>query len=217
MTVETILDIHSHRQPPLHEAVTDLSALLADGVNVVEFMSTAAGFSFSVGIHPWNTLLAPPESLWDALQTAAADDAVKAIGECGIDIVKGGPMFRQLQVFKRQVEISERFGKPLIIHDVKAHDIILGLHRDMAPVQKWMIHGFRGKPQLAAQMLQAGLWLSFGEFFNEETLRSMPPDRILAETDDSQKSIKEIIARLSEARGEDLTETVERNTAEFLL
>ena len=40
---------------------------------------------------------------------------------------------------------------------------------------------------------------------------------ILAETDESGLSIEEIIARLSEARGENMLEAIRENTANFLL
>ena len=64
-------------------------------------------------------------------------------------------------------------------------------------------------------MLQAsdGFWFSFGEKFNPDALRAVPRERILAETDESALDIRQIIARLSEALGEDLTETIAANSA----
>lgn len=211
-----LLDIHTHKPLPQPEAVADLSALLAETVCLPAVLTDGEG-AYSIGIHPWTTLEAPTEELWRLIETAAGLDNVRALGECGVDLTKGGPMFRQLQVMKRMVEISEKVRKPLIIHDVKAHDIIMGLRRDLRPEQKWVIHGFRGKPQLAEQLLHAGCLLSFGEKFNPDTVRTLPREMILVETDESPLSIEEIVSRLSESRGEDMLEAVRENTAEFLL
>ncbi len=211
-----ILDIHTHKPLPQPEAVADISALIAEATGV-HSLPDGNGGVFSVGIHPWTTLSPPSEELWKRIEEVAADERVKAIGECGIDLVKGGPMFRQLEVMKRMVDISENLQKPMIIHDVKAHDIIIGLRRDLKPRQNWVIHGFRGKPQLAASLINAGCRVSFGEHFNADTLRTINRDEILAETDESELTIEEIIGRLSEIRGEDVTESVRENTASFLL
>ena len=144
---------------------------------------------------------------------------VAAIGECGYDALKGGPAFRQLQLFKKHVEISEALGKPMVIHDVKGHDIIIGLRRDLAPKQKWAVHGMRNNANVARMLLVAGLWISFGEKFNQDALKMVLqewPERLLVETDESQLSIEEIISNISATAGIDLTELLEKNTKEFL-
>lgn len=208
-----ILDIHTHRAAPYPEGIVSLLSCNPDLIQ---------GQLYSIGIHPWSTgseaggsenstgYNSPPTL--EQLRKLAFDPSVVAIGECGVDILKGGPMFRQLQLFKAQVEISESVRKPLIIHSVKASDVMLGLKRDLEPSQPWIIHGFRGKPQLASQLLNAGFYLSFGEKFYPETISMMPRDKILAETDESLLDIRQIISNLSEAAGADLTPDIERNT-----
>lgn len=171
---------------------------------------------YSVGIHPWGTVDAPSPGILERVRSMAALPNVAAIGEGGVDLAIGGPLFRQLQVLRFQIELSESFGKPLIIHNVKASDILLGLHRDLRPSQPWIIHGFRQKPEAARALISAGCYLSFGEKFNPLTLRSVPAERILAETDASDLNIHEIIHRLSDARGQDLEDTIARNSAAAL-
>lgn len=202
-----ILDIHSHHVVPYPEGVVNLR----DG-----FLPRVEGQCFSAGIHPWDTEGDIPEEVFAGLEELASRREIVAIGECGVDLQKGGPMFRQLNVFRRQVEISERTGKPLIIHAVKAADMILGLKRDLNPSQPWIIHGFRGKPALAVQLVEKGLYLSFGEKFNPEALKAVPQERILAETDESPLPIREIIKAMSEACGRDLEEVVAANAASVL-
>lgn len=177
------------------------------------------GQLYSVGIHPWESMQAPSAEIIADLERVAALPCVAAIGECGYDALKGGPAFRQLQLFKKHVEISEASGKPMVIHDVKGHDIIIGLRRDLAPKQKWAVHGMRNNANVAGMLLGAGLWISFGEKFNRDALKMVLqewPERLLAETDESSLRIEEIIANLSAAAGRDLTELIEKNTKEFL-
>lgn len=192
-----IIDIHTHKGAPYPEGIVDVSALVADGGRPQEI----PGQLYSVGIHPWSTVDAPSDDLMHRVADVGARPDVAAIGESGIDTVKGGPMFRQLKVFRSMIELSERLRKPLIIHCVKAEDVILGLRRDLAPRQNWLVHGFRKKPQAAAMLLDAGIRLSFGEKFNAETLRSIPDSGLFAETDASPLTISEIVAAIAAARG----------------
>lgn len=201
------LDIHTHHPAPRPAAVV---AIIPGDFNPEPEQR------YSVGIHPWDSFNSPSPETLSLLEKIASHPSIVAIGECGIDKLKGGPMFRQLQVIHRQIELSERLQKPLIIHDVKAHDVIVGLKRDLNPTQKWLVHGFRGKPTVARMLTDAGIYLSFGEKFNEESLMMTPRGMILAETDESLLSIEEIIANISKAVGKDMTEEITANTARFL-
>lgn len=207
-----ILDIHTHHPVPQPQGVESI-CMHADTEGLV-FMPSQR---YSIGIHPWDTTAEITPEEWARLESLAAMPEVVAIGECGIDLTPhGGPLFRQILVFKRHVELSESLRKPLVIHDVKGHDIIAGARRDLAPTQPWVIHGFRRKPEVAEMLLRAGCYLSFGEQFNADTLRATPEDRVLAETDESPLDITEVIASLSAAYGKDLTPTIAENTMKIL-
>lgn len=206
-----ILDIHTHKPAPQPEAVE--SICLSPTVEP-EFIKDQL---YSVGIHPWDTVIDVTEAEYARLDSFAERKDVVAIGETGLDLTpKGGPMFRQVLVFRHHIELSERLKKPLVIHDVKAHDMIVGIRRDLKPTQNWAIHGFRKNPEVAAMLLRAGCYISFGADFNPDTVAKMPADRILAETDESELSIEEVITRISGARGEDMMRQIAKNTKEFL-
>ena len=202
-----ILDIHTHHPAPQPCGVI--------AVNPSEFQPIPDQF-YSIGIHPWDIGGEINEDTWESLEKYASDPQVVAIGECGIDLLKGGHLFKQMQVFKRQIDLSEKIHKPLIIHDVRAHDVIVGLKRDLKPTQQWMVHGFRGKPTVAKMLNDAGIWLSFGEKFNPLSLQAVPVEMILAETDESEMSIFEIIKTLSAVKGTDLTQDIARNVGRFI-
>ncbi|MDE7097045.1 MAG: TatD family hydrolase, partial [Muribaculaceae bacterium] len=86
-----------------------------------------------------------------------------------------------------------------------------GIKKDLQPEQPWIIHGFRNKPTIAEIYLKAGCWLSFGEKFSPEALDITPPDRILAETDESDLPIDKIISRLEESVQKNLRELIKSN------
>lgn len=200
-----IIDCHTHLAPPRPEAVVSASPA---------GFAPLAGQLYSLGIHPWRPEEATEENL-SLLARLAETPEVVAVGEAGVDALRGGPMYRQMLTLRRQIAISESVGKPLVVHDVKAHDVVIGLRRDLRPRQPWILHGFRARPSVAQMMLRAsgGFYFSFGPRFNAETLRAVPRDRVLAETDESAAGIEAVIAALSEALGEDARPTVAANAA----
>ena len=201
------LDIHTHHPAPQPKGVVSVS---------FHDFQPLEGQRYSLGIHPWLSDKTVSAEEWKEFERLAELPCVVAIGECGIDKLKGGPMFKQLLVMKRQIDISEKLAKPLIIHDVKAHDIIVGFKRDLNPTQKWLVHGLRGKPTVAKMLTDAGIYVSFGEKFNPETPRMVPENMLLAETDESSLPIEEIIASLSYNLKRDITSLIVENTCQFL-
>lgn len=205
-----ILDIHTHHHAPQPEGIISLRF----AGESFEFVNSQY---YSLGIHPWDSSKEFSSDEFDLFGKLAESDHILAIGEGGIDLSgKGAPLYRQMEYFRFQIEISERLHKPLVIHDVKSHDIIIGLRKEFKPLQNWMIHGFRGKPSVAEMLLRAGCYLSFGVKFNTETMRIMPEDKILAETDDSPEDIEEVIKKISEVREADMTEIIASNSLAFL-
>lgn len=217
--MQQILDIHSHREAPAtitSLSVTDLLKQFGKPENVILNPDRC----YSIGIHPWDTDGPVSDEMFAMMETIAQRPEIVAIGECGIDTLKGGPMFRQINVFKQHILLSEKIRKPLIIHNVKAHDQILALHRDMNPKMSWAVHGFRNKPQIAAMFIDRGIYLSFGPKFNPDTLRATPSRLILAETDDASGiNINDVITALASELStlpSPLSTLIAANTAEFL-
>lgn len=175
------------------------------------------GYTYSVGIHPWNCLRATRKDLL-MLRALAAEPCVKAIGETGLDTLHKFPELAegnaapdskdvlndslevQIQLLKYHVALSEELGKPLILHIVKQFGEIIRLKRVLRPAQPWIIHGFRGKPELARELLRHGFYLSYGEKFNPASVAVTPQSRLLVETDESQLPLSVIAGRLYEAR-----------------
>ncbi len=148
-----------------------------------------------MGIHPWDAEKITAESI-EMLKERSADPQVIAIGEAGLDALKGGDMARQIELFKCHAAISEALKKPLIIHAVKTFQQIISLHDSLRPALPWIIHGFRGKAPLAVQLFKHGFYLSLGEKFNPEAAAALPAACLFVETDESLLPIQEIARRV---------------------
>lgn len=182
--IRSFSDIHSH----LIGAGDDTVVSLAYDRTI-----PSEGY-YSIGLHPWQTDLSA-EAVTEAIaevRRKAADERVVAIGECGIDRLRGSDIETQIDIFRRHVAISEDLAKPLIIHAVRSFDLLLALKKELHPRQLWIIHGFRGKVALARQLIDAGFSLSYGEKFNPEAVAITPDDRLFTETDESALSITTI-------------------------
>ena len=153
---------------------------------------------FSVGIHPYESGNAD-EKAWAEVVAATALPQVAAIGECGLDTTRDTPRPQQLDIFCRHIALSEQTGKPLIIHCVKAFDTLTALHRQYRPQQAWIIHGFRGKPQQAEQLLREGFVLGIGAKHNPDIFTVCRPENCLLETDEDETPVAALYRQAARA------------------
>ena len=174
------MNFHTH---DLHAPVPAIINMPLEWLRNPDAAELRNDVAYSVGIHPWWTATAEWEDLMRGLYSWAEHPQVVRIGECGLDKLQGASVELQEQVFLMHVSLSERLKKPLTIHCVKAFDRLLALRKQLRPTQRWAIHGFRGKPELAQQLLAAGFDLSFGEHYNEAAYAFCPPTRRYRETD----------------------------------
>lgn len=187
--ITMITDIHTH------------NTVSTDGIicTTPHSFSPLPGKFYSCGIHPWETAGTGNDDIGKLCRILARPE-IAAIGETGIDRLKGAPATRQEELLRMHIALSERFRKPLIIHEVKAADIILAIHRQTKPKMPWVRHGFRGNAQTARMYWSKGIYLSVGEKFNAEAVASIPEALLLLETDESRLSIYEIAGQVAKAR-----------------
>ena len=171
----------------------------------------------SYGIHPWYLRGPDTSALLEKVQETATDQRVLAIGEAGLDKLRGPAFDLQRNIFSQQIDISEQTGKPLIIHSVKTNHEVLHMRKTLKPLQPWILHGFSGPPEEAEQLINGGFYLSFGPniLFEggkaQSSLEQVPEDRFFLETDHSNKSIFAIYEKAAEIRKintENLKETI---------
>ena len=152
---------------------------------------------FSAGIHPW-FLEDDWEYQFQKVKTHAEQENCWAIGECGFDRLKGPELSIQQQAFERQCLLAMEKNIPLILHCVKAHDLLLAYLKNNTQIPSIICHGWNLKPHLASQLLDFQVYFSFGRALLQPDsnamhwLKACPSDRIFFETDDSAMRIDSI-------------------------
>lgn len=168
----------------------------------------------SVGIHPWYLTEADAETSLEGLRKALQDDRVVALGEAGLDRLRGCPLDVQISVFRHEVALAEEYRLPMVIHCVRAFNELIRLKKELRPRQPWIIHGYRGKESGVAELLRHGCYVSFGAKFQAETVRAVPLHRLFIETDEAVESIADICLRIAGIKGispEELAEAINKN------
>lgn len=198
-----LYDIHTHQILLENDAEPDYTCIM--DVYPLEFevaKDTYQRHGFSCGIHPWYS--DDSESQMKYLSELATHPRILAIGETGLDKIKGPSFDVQIPVFKRHIELSEQLKKPLIIHAVKAWEQLYHIRKNSKPTQPWIIHGFRGNPQVTQQMAKAGFMFSLGNRFNVDSLEFMPKESLFCETDEEEIDIKEVYEQVAVALNQDV-------------
>lgn len=164
----------------------------------------------TVGVHPWH---AAECSLPSAEEIMKAD----AVGEIGLDKACGVDFEMQRALFVKQLELAERFEKPVVLHCVRAFEEVMTL-LERHTLRAVLFHGFIGSREQAERAVKKGYYLSFGartEGSNKtiEALRETPLERLFVETDEADTTIEAMYLTIARLRGITTAE-LEQATAE---
>lgn len=184
-----LYDIHTHQiflednDDPYHSCILDVYPLEFEVAK-----ETHIRHAFSCGIHPWYS--EDSEKQMDYLTEIAVDTRIVAIGETGIDKLKGPSYDIQIPVFKKHIELSEKLKKPVIIHCVKAWEELIKVRNEMKPTQPWIIHGYRSNAEITKRLVEKGFMFSVGDKINVDSLPLIPTDSLFCETDEDEMDIR---------------------------
>lgn len=185
------IDIHSHQRAQ-HDAHTLRIESCRPDAPLPEH-----GY-YSLGLHPCLEADHTPQALALLEAQVASAPGLVAIGEAGLDRLSPVPLATQTAYLERQIALSESHGLPLIIHCTRAWSELLALHTAHAPSMPWIVHGYRKGEHLAHQLLEAGLYLSFGRYYHPDSLRlAYEAGRLLLETDDAPVAIDSVYASVA--------------------
>lgn len=184
-----ILDIHTHSQPNVNYNYKVIQNCYPQDFNPVN------GKYYSIGIHPWYIEL--NKFNWDEMYVKAKHSQVLAIGEAGLDKLSEVLISKQEEIFKKQIELSERIQKPLIIHGVKVEQELLRIKKEIKPTQPWVLHGFRGGKEQAERFIQHGFYISIGLHYNKKCFDAIPLDKLFLETDTENININELYKEIA--------------------
>ena len=193
------------------------------------------GFIWSTaGVHPHDAIGFDPRQHIGEIQQLIADGAV-AIGECGLDYhYDNSPRQEQRRAFAEQLALASQLRRPVIVHTRDAEDDTRAMITEAGKAGVvGVLHCYTGSHELASSAIDSGWYVSFAgivtfkKWTDDDLLRLVPDDRILAESDSPYLApvpnrgkrnepawVKHTVARLAEARGTDadtMSGTVSRN------
>ena len=150
---------------------------------------------FAIGVHPHQAheFDADPERAAAVVREQfARTPGARAIGEIGLDYhYDFSPRDVQHAVFRAQVRLARELERPVVVHTREAdEDTIRILREEGRGDVRGVLHCFTGTPALAAMGLELGFYVSLAGIITfpkagdlRETIRSVPLDRLLTETD----------------------------------
>jgi TatD DNase family protein len=143
----------------------------------------------AVGCHPheaanWSTQFAHQMRRW------AQDDRVAAFGEIGLDFYRDwSPRDRQELAFREQLRLARELAMPVIFHVRAAEEAFLRVLDEEGNPERGVMHAFSHGADFAGECLRRGFWLGIGGMITfprsplPEILATVPPERVLLETD----------------------------------
>jgi len=146
----------------------------------------------SVGVHPHEAGKEGQQTP-DRLIELAGRDKVVGIGETGLDYYyEHAPREAQLVSFRAHIAAARATGLPLIVHARDADDDTVAVLQEEYAKGAFpgVIHCFTAGPELARAALEIGFYISLAGIVTfksaealRDTVRAVPLDRILVETD----------------------------------
>jgi TatD DNase family protein len=155
------------------------------------------GALYSVGIHPWDAQLIEPKEVEKTLSVCVETMSAVAIGECGLDRACKVDFGQQKRVFLEHLTYASNENLPVVIHCVKAWSDIIPLFKTFSNV-RYILHDFRANIPQTQKLLEFDTYFSFGKSVLKptsklvETIKIVPHERILTETDDAEVQLEAV-------------------------
>jgi TatD DNase family protein len=140
--------------------------------------------SVAYGIHPWYV---NEQTDFSTVERCLQADKTALVGEIGVDELKAPVSAAQRYGFAAQLELAEKYNRPVIVHAAKA---FTALKDFSAPLQrvKFCHHGFVKNEALLRFILKCNGYIGLGTLFAKQPQlprlwSMMPKDKILLESD----------------------------------
>ena len=167
-----------------------IASSLQDARLAAELAATHQDVWSTAGVHPHEVAEANESDLEAIRALASMRPEVVAIGETGLDFFYDhSPRDLQRRWFEDQLQLAGELGLPVVIHTREAEDDTIAILKNAPPTTRMVLHCFTGSLRLLEAGLETGCYVSFSgivtfaKFDGHQAVRSVPSDRILAETD----------------------------------
>jgi TatD DNase family protein len=146
----------------------------------------------TAGVHPHHAS-DYDESSASLIRSLVEQDAIVAVGECGLDYFRNfSPRVAQLAAFRSQLDIAKECGLPVFLHQRDAHDDFIEVLESALPdLSRAVAHCFTGESESLREYLAMGLWIGITGWICDERrgthlkeiVSIIPDDKLLIETD----------------------------------
>ena len=202
------IDTHSHLYDEAFTSEEDLAVARAVEAGVTRMLlpdidSTSREAMFllaerhpgvlfpTLGLHPTSVASNWMDEM-DAVEKALPEHRIWAIGEIGIDCYWSTEFLeQQKEVFRLQLEIAHRNSLPVIIHSRESTELIINILKEHKHLGlHGVFHAYSGSAETFRELQKLGDWyigiggvLTYKKASIAETVRNIPLDRIVLETD----------------------------------
>lgn len=175
---------------------------------------------YSIGIHPWYIVEDRVKSDLEIMESKLQEMNCLAVGECGLDKRIEIPMDLQQAVFEKQLLLAQKYNKPVVIHCVATFQEVIAIKKRLNITVPMIIHGFSKNLQTAKQLMDNGLFISFGKYLLrnpelESVFKSVPNDLFFLETDTTGENIDDVYALAAKYKGVNLEEIQKQIDSNF--
>lgn len=150
----------------------------------------------TLGVNPYDAEEADEELMEKWLKSAAENEKIVAIGECGLDFFKAS-VEKEIQekAFMMQIILAQKAGLPLIIHNRSADEECLRILDKMNALGredrvKVVFHSFGSDVGFAKEVWMRGYYTSISGIVTfpsadnvRDVIKQMPLDKFFVETD----------------------------------
>lgn len=188
-----MIDTHAHLDERLCDIDKGINKIILAASNVADSENNLIlGEKYpekllvSVGIHPMESQDSPFK-----LEKIVEENCKKiiAIGECGLDFSGEFDKDKQIIVFKKQIELAQKYKLPLIIHARKAVDEVVEILKEYENLSG-VFHCYAGGNKRIKKILDLQSRFYFGidgnltyEVGLVDVIKNIPKDRLILETD----------------------------------
>lgn len=148
--------------------------------------------SATAGVHPHLAAEFSSDTA-SVLAELHRDDAVVAVGECGLDYFRDfSPRPAQRKAFERQLELAVDCRKPVFLHQREAHEDFIAIMREFRPhLAGGVVHCFTDTQAAMRDYLELDLHIGITGWICDERrgyhlkdfVHEIPGERLMIETD----------------------------------